>query len=424
MMALGLFVLLVGGMALIGGLIQRMRAGRLGETPFAPTGQIAAQGRGLASPKGAISTQGAMHTQQVLTSAVSGAPCVYYKMRLEAEWTENNAEQKYTVLEDTQAVPFAVNDGSGPAVVSIDAKTGGEFCTTKPFERKKFSRGLLAAMGSKPLEVTPRFAIPASVQVRDALGRMIDVPTTASFFVSEEFLEPKGLVYVNGKLRDDGSIGSPDWTSLLVLDKSRDELLANTTGFAKKLLIGGGLATPVGVILAVVGHLTAPPEPPAAEQTMAVVAPPEGTPQADASAGGAGSTRPLVSGLTAEGGCSALDLNRGTPHIQGASEGVNMVSMEGTTLQRMFVKLGSVSPGATVDVCALGRRCTQLLQVGVGSSTFVNDGRHTAGTITVGAYDIASGRMDLTFRGVTLTRTGSDERCVVNGSLTTTGFTM
>ncbi len=423
--AIGYILLLVGGMALLGGLVQRLRAGRLGDTPFAPTGQVAAQGRAIANAKGAISTQGQLQTQQLLTSPISGAPCVYYTMRVEAEWPENGAEQKYTVVEDAQSVPFAVNDGTGHVVVSIDPKRGGEFCSTKPFARKKFSRGLLAAMGAKPLEVTPAFAIPPNVQVRGPLGRMIDVPVTANFFVTEEFLEPKGPVYVNGKLQDDGSIGSPSWTSLLVMNRSRDDLLASTTGFSKKLLLGGGIVAPIGVIVSVIGHLLAPP---AAAAAPAVIAAPAMVPMgattqtAHALQGAQGGTSLVTSALTAGGGCAGLDLTQGLIRVNNGGQGVNANAIVGTTLHRVFVKLGAVTPGQTVDVCALGRRCQQNIQVNVGSTLFINTGRDVSGSIRVSEYDVASGRMNVTFNNVTLPMNQGAGQCVLNGSLATSGL--
>jgi|GEM_PF-1828689 len=419
MMAIGLIVLLVGGMALLGGIVQRARAGRLGETPFGPTGQVAAQGRGLASAKGAISTQGVMQAPQVLTSSISGAPCVYFTVRVEAEWPENGADVKYTVLEDAQSVPFAVNDGSGPVMVAIDPKVGGEFSAVRPFERKKFSRGLLAALGSKALEVTPHFSIPASVQVRDALGRAVDVPTAASFYVTEEYLEPGKQVYVNGKLQGDGAIGSPDWASLLVLDKSRDALLASTAGFSKKLFIGGGALAPIGAALALVAHLTAPPMAPVAAATSSL----QGAPPSAAAPAAAAAPSPITSSLTVAGGCAALDLAHGSLHVSAASEGVNVVAMAGPTLNRVFLKLGAVTPGETLTVCALGRRCAQNIQVGVGASTFLNHGRGVSGTIHVEAYDVAAGRVSVDFHDVTLFHSNGAADCVVNGTLTTAGLT-
>ena len=79
-------------------------------------------------------------------------------MRLEAEWPDNGAEQKATVLEDAQSTPFAVNDGSGHVVISIDPKRGGEFCSTKPFTRKKLLatvRQLLDQRGEEPAVFIP-----------------------------------------------------------------------------------------------------------------------------------------------------------------------------------------------------------------------------------------------------------------------------
>lgn len=417
MAALGLILIVVGVMALLGSLVQKLRAGRLGDTPHVQTGQVASQGRALASPKGAISTQGQIQTQQVLTSPVSGAPCVYFKMKLETEWAADGVENKYTVVEDAQAVPFAVNDGSGHAVVSIDAKRGGEFCSQKPFERKKFSRGLIASMTQKPLEVTPTFSIPPNVQVRNAIGRMIDVPVTANFFVSEEFLEPKGPLFINGKLQEDGSIGSPNWTSLLILNKSRDELLSSTAGFARKLFYTGGIVTPIGVIISVIAELTAPPKPPPAP-TPAVMAPVAAPAPAVMAP-----TGPIAHSLVLGGGCAALDLAHGLQRVNTGGDGVNVIVLQGATLHRVFVKLGSVTPGQTVNVCTIGRRCQQNIQVSVGGTTFINTGSGVGGTITVTDYDVAAGRMNITFNGVSLPLNQGAGLCTISGSLSTTGIT-
>ncbi len=421
MIAIGSILLLIGVMALLGGIVQKMRAGRLGETPFAPSGQVGAQGRAVADAKGAVSTQGQVQTQNLLTSPVSGAPCVYFSWRLEVEWTENNATNKYTVMEEAQAVPFAVNDGSGPAVVSIDAKRGGEFCVTKPFERKKYSRGLLASLGSKPIEVTPQFAIPASVQVKGALGRMIDVPVTATYYLSEQFLEPKGPFYVNGKLQDDGTISSPSWASLLIMDKSRDELLAGSSGLSKKALLGGAIASPIGVALLVAGKLMAPAAPPPAPVMVPAAAmAPLGAPSPGAAEGSASL---VTSTLALTGDCAALQLPAGAVRVMPSEGAINVVAIVGGTLNRLFVKLGNVSAGQTVDVCRLGRRCDQNVQVGVGQSLFLNNGRDVAGTVTVAEFAPADGRMNVTFNNVALPRNQGVGQCVVNGSIATTGFT-
>lgn len=414
-----MILLLVGVMTLLGGLVQRMRAGRLGDTPFAPTGQVAAQGRSIANAKGAISTQGQVQTQQLLTSPVSGAQCVFFKMRLEAEWGDKGSEAKYTVFEDGQSVPFAINDGSGHVVVNIDPKRGGEFCSAKPFTRKKFSRGLMAAMTSKPLEVTPVFSIPPNVQVKGPLGRMIDVPVTASFFVTEEYLEPKGPVYVNGKLQDDGSIGSPNWTSLLIVDKSRDELLASTQGFSRKLLLGGAIVTPLGVIATVIAQLTAPPPPPPAPAVAAPVMAPTAAPTgADTAAAGG----PVTQALTLAGGCEGLDLTHGLVRVTNSADGINVIAIVGSTLNRLWVKLPASAVGQTVEVCSLGRRCQQGLQVSIGNALFINTGRTVAGTLTVTDYDAAAGRMSVAFNNVVIPMNQGAGQCTLNGTLATTGL--
>lgn len=324
-------------------------------------------------------------------------------------------------------MPFAVNDGTGHAVVSIDPKRGGEFPSKKPFERKKFSPGLLAAMGQKPLEVTPTFSIPSAIQVRNPLGRMIDVPVTATFYVSEEFLEPKGPLYVNGKLQDDGSIGSPNWTSLLIADKSRDELLSSTAGFSRKLLLGGGIVTPIGVIVSVIAELLAPPKPPpaaAAPAAMAPAAPPTAPGMAPMGAPGMAPMGggPFAQSLVVGGGCAALDLAHGLQRVNNGGEGVNVFAIQGTVLHRVFVKLGAVTPGQTVDVCTIGRRCRQNIQVSVGPTTFINVGSGVGGSITVAEYDVAAGRMNITFNNVTLPLNQGAGTCTISGSLSTTGL--
>ena len=54
MTALGGFILFVGVLALLGGLRQRMRLGRLSTTPFAPPSEVASKGKAIADPKGSI----------------------------------------------------------------------------------------------------------------------------------------------------------------------------------------------------------------------------------------------------------------------------------------------------------------------------------------------------------------------------------
>jgi len=106
-----------------------------------------------------------------------------------------------------------------------------------------------------------------------------------------------------------------------------------------------------------------------------------------------------------------------------AGDAINVVAIVGMTLNRLYVKLGDVAPGQTVEVCAIGHRCRQNLQVGVGPSLFINVGRGVAGTVTVAEFEPAAGRMNVTFNAVTLPMNQGAGQCVVNGSLITTGLT-
>ena len=69
------FILCVGGIvALVWGVMQKFKAGRLAKAPFVPTGDAASKNTGVADPKGAISVQGTVQAQQPLVSPVTGTP--------------------------------------------------------------------------------------------------------------------------------------------------------------------------------------------------------------------------------------------------------------------------------------------------------------------------------------------------------------
>ena len=248
------------------------------------------------------------------------------------------------------------------------------------------------------------------------------MPLTANFFVTEEFLEPKGPFYVNGKVQDDGSIGSPSWASLLIMDKPRDQLLAASSGLSKKALIGGAVLTPIGIVLSVIGFVTAPAEAPAA---VAMPQAPAAMAAAPMMAAPVAAPMMVQSALALAGDCATLGLNlgQGLIRVGTAADGVNVTAIAGSTLSRVFVKLGNVAAGQTVPVCTIGRRCTQNIQLGVGGTVFINTGRNVGGSITVNEYDAAAGRMNLTFNAVTLPLNQGAGQCTINGSLATAGIT-
>jgi len=247
MVAIGILVLFVGCLALAGGVFSRVRAGRIANTPFAGTGAVASNGASVATPKGGISTQGRVVAPQLATSPVTGTPCLYYDVTVTASWKVGDSVQSHRVTDEKVAAPFALDDGSGP--IRIDASKGGDLGTKTTFQKKQ-SRGLMAAMTGKPLAFGERgFTVPQGIRV----GLTI-IPDHAEFEVVERCLPMPEQMYANGKL-DNGVIGSPNWTSLVLSTKSRDELLAGTATMAQRLLIGGGVASAAGAVVAGIGAM-------------------------------------------------------------------------------------------------------------------------------------------------------------------------
>lgn len=277
MLGIGAIILVIGALALVGGILKKMRAGRIGNTPFAAPSQIAQNGKGLADPKGSIATEGQVRHGQLLTSPVTNTQCLFYQLKLEAKWKVGDKERSYVLIDQSEAAPFHIADANGQVAITLDPKQSSDYDVTIPFNAKRFTRGLLATMTGKPIEVTPSFSIPGQVHYTE-LGRQYEVPTTANFYVTERVLEPKPFFHVNGKLQDDGSIGSPKWAALMVKEKNRDVLLAESSGAAKKLFIGGGAGAGIGAILAVIGALTATPKPAEAEPTVTTSASAESAP--------------------------------------------------------------------------------------------------------------------------------------------------
>jgi hypothetical protein len=242
MLAIGAILAFVGLLALVGGLFQRVRAGRLANTPFVKSGEVSPS---KAGDKGAISTEGKVVAPQLLTSPVTGTPCLYYDVVVNAQWKVGDSSHTQRVSEEKQATPFGVDDGSGPAW--IDANKGGDF-DFKSF-RKKDSRGLMSAFTGRPLTFGDRgFSIPTGIRVG-----LVHVPDSAEFEVVERVLPAAPFFFANGKLDESGKIGSPSWTALVLSEKPREELMAGTGKMAKMLLTGGGVAAAAGTLLAGIG---------------------------------------------------------------------------------------------------------------------------------------------------------------------------
>lgn len=248
MFAVGSIVLFVGLLALAGGGLQKLRAGRIAKTPFARTGDVASRGAQVAGERGAISTEGRVLASQLVTAPVTGTQCLFYETEVVAKWKVGDTTHSKRVIHERVAAPFAVDDGSGP--IAIDAGKGGDFDAKQAF-RKTQSRGLMSAITGKPLSFGDRgFSIPMGLRVD---GKAI--PDSADFEVTERVLEVPAHLYVNGKLDEQGRIGSPSWTALILSAKTRDALMSGTATTSKRLLIGGAAASAAGAVLSAVGMM-------------------------------------------------------------------------------------------------------------------------------------------------------------------------
>jgi hypothetical protein len=248
MVGIGVLVLFIGALALVGGIVQRVRSGRLASTPFAKTGDIVQRGSAVAGDKGAISTEGRVVSNALVTSPVTGTQCLYCETLVTATWKVGDASFTERVTDEKVATQMGLDDGSG--IVWIDASNGGDFDAKQTF-KKKDSRGLMSAITGKPLTFGDRgFAVPQGLRVHGKL-----IPDSAEFEVTERCLLPVEHLYANGKLDAQGRIGSPSWTALILSTKKRDELMAATAQWSKYLLVGGGVTSTAGALVAAVGAL-------------------------------------------------------------------------------------------------------------------------------------------------------------------------
>lgn len=249
---IGMLILMVGILALVWGIFQKVKAGRVADAPLVGTGQ-ASQGQG-AGPKGQISAQGRVVCQQPLVSPVTGTPCLYYKIKTEAHWKSGNENKSKTIDEQKVAAQFALDDGSGP--VWVDAREGGDFDTKSHNEEK--STGLIGGITGQDL-IFGNYRVSTGMM---SLG--------TKYVVREEVLPIAANLYACGKTAN-GSIAAPGWRSLILSTKNRDELLSHATKSAKTFLIGGGASFATGLIMAIVGALIAPPAEAKADVSTTVI---------------------------------------------------------------------------------------------------------------------------------------------------------
>ncbi len=186
------------------------------------------------------SAQGTVVAPQVLTSPVSGKPCLWYSLKVTSERKDGNKTHTGTLADDKVAAQFSIDDGSGP--LFIDAKEGGDFEPCETFRDSK-KIGLLGGIMGKDLQFG-NYTISTGIL---ALG--------TEYKVEEKVLPVVPTLYVNGKMSQQGAnvLSKPTFPrSMIISNKSRDEVLGAAQAGAKYALLGGAGSAVVGTILGVV----------------------------------------------------------------------------------------------------------------------------------------------------------------------------
>jgi hypothetical protein len=289
LMGIGVLVAALGIVGLVYGLIMRARAGRVTDAPFVKTGEAAAKGTGAANAKGAISAQGNVTCPQPLVAPVSGKTCLFYEIKVTAEWKDGDTHKSKELSHEKQAARFAIDDGTGP--VWIDAREGGDF---EPEEEKQETKSTSLVGG-----ITGQDLMFGQFKVSTGL-----LSLGTKYTVHETILPALPKLYVCGKAGSSNEITAPSWRHLLITGKTRDDYLGHAMQSAKIALIVAASLMGVGVVLGVVGALVGGPDAPAKKTASAAATSstegPSGTDTANAVASASpdatGTARPSATG--------------------------------------------------------------------------------------------------------------------------------
>jgi hypothetical protein len=247
MLAIGSILLLVGVLALLGGGLQKYRAGRIAKTPFLKTGEVGARASSL--PKQAVSAEGTVVTQRVVTAPISGAECLFYKYKVVAQWKSGEESKSLLVEDGSEGATFGIDDGTG--LVVINPGKGGDFELKSTF-KKTAGRSLTSVATGGPIPFGEHgFSVATGQRIQG-----IKIPDNAKYEVEEQCLPLTPRLYANGRYLEDGRIGAHKLASLMLSSKGRSELLAGSTTWAKRLLIGGGVASAAGAVLVTIAQIS------------------------------------------------------------------------------------------------------------------------------------------------------------------------
>ncbi len=229
----------IGIIVLIYALMQRAKVGRV-SAPLFKTGALAQGGAAAAGDGGKASVEGSVVCQQPLISPCTGKPCLYFHVKIVGRRKEGEKTTENTLRDDKQAAMFYVDDGSGP--LQINAIEGGDFEPEEKFtERTK--TGLIGGLVGQELQFG---------NLRVASGILA---LGTEYTCEERVLPIQQKLYVNGKMAGN-ALAKPGFPrSMIISNKSRDEVLGSAQAGAKYSLMGGGGAVAVGAILGVVSSL-------------------------------------------------------------------------------------------------------------------------------------------------------------------------
>lgn len=247
MVAAGVITLFVALLAWVGFGVQKYKAGRLSKAPFVGTGEAASQGEAVAGKKGAISVEGQVDCPELVTSPITATECMYYHLRVTAEWKSGDDSKSVEIMDQKVAAPATLNDGSG--AVRLDLGEGGDFEDLETTFDKKKGRGIISTSDSIEFGENG-FSVLTGQKING-----IRIPDSAKYVVKEECLPLQQSLYANGKINEENAVSSPNWTSLILSSKGREQLVGDTQAFAQKLMYGASAGTAAGAILSVVGAL-------------------------------------------------------------------------------------------------------------------------------------------------------------------------
>jgi hypothetical protein len=237
-------ILVAAGIAgLVYGGMQKFKAGRLSKAPFAKTGE-AAKNPSVSGEKGSISVQGAVRAPQPMRSPVTGTLCLFYELKVVGTWKDGDSSQSKDYVDEKAAARFTLDDGSGP--VGVEAGAGGDFepleQTFQETKKEGFFADLKTAVGKGKPMMFGNYAFANPVNSK-----------ADKFECTERVFKVQPSLFAVGKL-EGGKIVAPSWTSLILSNKSREELLGATTKGAKNFLVGGGAVAAVGLVLGLVSN--------------------------------------------------------------------------------------------------------------------------------------------------------------------------